>query len=135
MRRPFLPAAFVAALLAATTPLAGEADTASGWALLAIGGVAVEPGASIAFSADGAVFGTTGCNRFSGQVVAAPGTLRFTGPLAATKMACPGPRMSQEALILEALSGAVAVAYDPVTDQMVLIPASGAASLRFARQH
>lgn len=125
----------LSALILALTATAASAQTndAGGWALVSIGGIAVEPGGRIAFSADGAVFGTTGCNRFSGQAVSAPGVLSFDKPFAVTKMACPEPKMTQETQVLEALKGTVAVAYDPVADRMMLIPASGAPVLGFER--
>jgi len=120
-------------LALAATPLLAQTGDAGGWALVSVGGVAAQPGGRIAFSTDGAVFGTTGCNRFSGQAVAAPGVLTIDKPLAVTKMACPGERMTQETGVLNALKGTVAVAYDPVADRMVLIPASGAPVLGFER--
>lgn len=120
------------ATLVAAVPLIGQTDNAAGWSVLAIGGHATKPGARIAFAADGAIFGTTGCNRFSGQVIAAPGMITFTTPLAVTRMACTGPSAEQETALLEALSGTIAVAYDPVADQMVLLPSDGA-TIRLGR--
>lgn len=110
-----------------------QTDSAGGWALISVGGVAVEPGGRIAFAADGAVFGSTGCNRFSGQAVSAPGVITFDKPFAVTKMACPGPKMTQEMQVLDALKGTVSVAYDPVADRMMLIPNNGAPVLGFER--
>lgn len=120
-------------LALAATGASAQTDDAGGWALVSVGGIAAQPGGRIAFSADGAVFGTTGCNRFSGQAIAAPGVLSFDKPLAVTRMACPEPRMEQETQVLEALKGTVAVAYDPVSDRMMLIPSSGAPVLGFER--
>lgn len=125
-----------AAVLALAAPAAlAQADNAGGWELVSVGGIAAEPGGRIAFSADGAVFGTTGCNRFNGQAIAAPGVITFTGPMASTKMACPGPMMTQEMQVLQALQGTVAVAYDPVADRMMLIPSEGAPVLGFVRDN
>jgi len=39
----------------------------------------------------------------------------------------------QERRVLEALSGPVSVAYDPVADRMTLVPANGHAVLAFER--
>lgn len=119
-------------LLAAQTSVA-QTNDANGWALISVGGIAAEPGGRIAFAADGAVFGSTGCNRFNGQAVAAPGVLTFTTAMATTKMACPDPLATQELRVLDTLQGTVAVAYDPVADRMMLIPSSGAPVLGFAR--
>jgi len=125
----------LALVLAAVTAAPAQAETAgaTGWTLISVGGDAAEPGGRIAFSADGAIFGTTGCNRFNGSAVSAPGLVTFRAPLATTKMACPGALEAQEAKVLEALDGAAAVAYDPVRDMMTLIPGSGAPVLGFAR--
>ncbi|OIP86542.1 MAG: hypothetical protein AUK37_03065 [Rhodobacterales bacterium CG2_30_65_12] len=131
MTRLRLVLALTFAALASAVP--AQTETAAGWALSSVGGIAALPGGRIAFAADGAVFGTTGCNRFNGQAVAAPGVITFNSPFSATKMACAGDLMGQEMRVFEALSGTVAVAYDPVTDQMMLIPASGAPVLGFAR--
>ncbi len=125
-------ALFALAALAAT-PATAQSGNAGGWTLASVGGVAAEEGGRIAFSGDGAVFGTTGCNRFNGQVVAAPGVLSFNTPFAVTRMACPGALADQEAQVLDALVGTVAVAFDPVADRMMLIPASGAPVLGFIR--
>ena len=120
-------------ILLATTAAGAQTDDANGWALVSVGGIAAQPGGRIAFAADGAVFATSGCNRFNGQVVAAPGMVTFTTPLATTRMACPGTMGEQEELVLGALTGTVAVAFDPVADRMMLIPTNGAAVLGFAR--
>ncbi|GKY89379.1 META domain-containing protein [Sinisalibacter aestuarii] len=117
----------------ATTPALAQSANAGGWTLVSVGGVAAEEGGRIAFAADGAVFGTTGCNRFTGQVVAAPGVLSFNTPFAVTRMACPGALGEQETQVLNALTGTVAVAFDPVADRMMLIPANGGPVLGLTR--
>lgn len=131
MTRSRFTLALALATLASAAP--AQTETAAGWALVSVGGLAAQPGGRIAFSADGAVFGTTGCNRFTGQAVSAPGVITFNRSFAATKMACMDELMEQETQVFEALRGTVAVAYDPVTDRMMLIPASGAPVLGFAR--
>ncbi|PIE08694.1 MAG: hypothetical protein CSA74_00910 [Rhodobacterales bacterium] len=137
-----VPASFAAfALGVAMTALpavaetAGAANTAggTGWILVSVGGAAARPGGRIVFSADGTVFGTTGCNHFNGTAVSAPGTVVFKPPLATTMMLCPEPMDAQETRVLEALDGTVAVAYDPAHDQMTLIPGNGASELGFVR--
>jgi heat shock protein HslJ len=126
----------IAAACLALLPWSAFAQStgAGGWALTSVGGIAAVPGGRIAFASDGAVFGTTGCNRFQGQAVAAPGVLTFVAPFAVTKMAClDEAKAAQETRVLEALQGTVAVAYDPVADRMMLIPQEGAATLGFSR--
>jgi len=123
----------VIALAAFAAPTQAQTGDATGWTLISVDGIAAEEGGRIAFSADGAVFGTTGCNRFNGTVVSAPGLVTFNAPFATTKMACGGALGAQEMKVLEALEGAAAVAYDAVNDRMKLIPESGAAVLGFAR--
>ncbi len=126
---------FISAALAAVTSVsAAFADTenAPTWRLLSVGGVEAVGDAFIGFGADGA-FGSTGCNRFSGGVEAVPGALTFSEAMAVTRMACPGPLGEQENAVLAALRGTVAVAYDPVAEQMELRPADDAPVLLFAR--
>lgn len=110
-----------------------QTGNAAGWTLISVDGNAAADGGRIAFSADGAVFGTTGCNRFNGQVVAAPGVLNFNTRFAVTRMECSGPLGEQETKVFQALKGTVAVAFDPVADRMMLIPTNGAPVLGFTR--
>lgn len=65
--------------------------------------------ASLAF-ADGRASGTTGCNRFSGSYDVNTTALTL-GPLAATKMACPGTAMEQENKLLAILKGTLGMAF------------------------
>jgi len=60
----------------------------------------------IRFGADGQVSGTSGCNRFSGSYTEKSGQLAF-GPLATTRMACPGELDQQEKDFFLALSNVV----------------------------
>jgi len=129
MRTLFLALSFAA--LAAPAP--AQTAGATGWTIISVDGLAVEEGGRIAFSADGAVFGTTGCNRFQGTVAAAPGLVTFNQPFAVTRMACPAEKAAREEKVLDALKGTAAIAYDPVSDRMSLIPESGAAVLGLAR--
>lgn len=127
-----LPLALTLAVLAAPAP--AQTAGATGWTLVSVDGLAAQEGGRIAFSADGAIFGTTGCNRFQGTVAAAPGLVTFNQPFAITRMACPEAMAGQEEKVLEALKGTAAIAYDPVSDRMSLIPESGAPVLGFARE-
>ncbi|MFC0501100.1 META domain-containing protein [Asaia krungthepensis] len=67
------------------------------WVIDRIGSDAVDPTtpAFLTFRADGFLSGTGGCNRLMGRVTASGNALTF-GPMAGTRMACPGSRMSQE---------------------------------------
>lgn len=134
MRHLFLAPALALVLSTSAVPAAAQSGGATGWTLISVDGRAAIEGGRIAFSADAAIFGTTGCNRFNGTVVSAPGLVTFNAPFATTKMACEGGLADQEAKVLEALQGTSAVAYDPVGDLMTLIPESGAAVLGFARE-
>lgn len=121
------------ALAAITAGSAALADTeARTWRLLSVGETPAEGEAFIGFGADG-VFGSTGCNRFSGGIEAAPGELTFSEAMAVTRMACPGTLGAQETAVLSALRGTVAVAYDPVAERMELRPGGEAPVLLFAR--
>lgn len=68
-----------------------------------------DDGVTIAF-ADDRVSGRSGCNRFTGGYAAgvlppdAPGAPLAFGPLAGTRMACPGRADEVEALVLPALA-------------------------------
>jgi heat shock protein HslJ len=87
-----LPAALAAALLAVgCTPdetLAGFADPATVWTLTEIDGSPVSAPTSLQFPEPGRIAGHAPCNRFSGTVTA-PYPWFATGPLAATRRACP----------------------------------------------
>jgi len=67
------------------------------WAIDRIGSDVVDPSAPayLSFRADGFLSGTGGCNRLMGRVTASGSALSF-GPMAGTRMACIGNRMSQE---------------------------------------
>ncbi|WP_299426822.1 META domain-containing protein [uncultured Shimia sp.] len=80
----------------------------SNWLVAQINGQVVEAaqGPLLQFGSDGQVSGTSGCNRFSGGYTATGGQLEF-GPLATTRMACPGPLDQQEKAFFQALSKVV----------------------------
>jgi heat shock protein HslJ len=80
------------------------------WRAVDLNGVPVGPGASVTLRLEnGQVSGNAGCNRYSGTFRASrpQQQIRF-GPLATTRMACPGPVMEQEGRflsIMEAVTG------------------------------
>lgn len=65
-------------------------------------GQMTNPVPNLTFSADGRVFGTTGCNRFVGSYDLSGEGLRF-GPLAGTRMACPAAQSATEAAMITVL--------------------------------
>ena len=77
------------------TPEAAELMGA--WLLEDLGGLGVlnEVQTTIEFEAEGRIFGSGGCNRFTGSYTFEDGQLGFS-PLAGTKMMCPEPVMIQE---------------------------------------
>ncbi len=58
---------------------------------------------ALTFGRDGRVSGTSGCNRFSGSYSESGGRLEF-GPLATTRMACPGALGQQEITFFQIMS-------------------------------
>ena len=93
---------------------------AAEWRILTVDGAAAGEGAALSLDAEGRLSGSTGCNRFSGQAEVADGILTAGPALAATKMACPGPRAAQETAIFEMLSGPVTLDADLVASVVVL---------------
>jgi len=79
--------------------------TLSSWLVVEMNGEIVQ-GAEvphIRFGQDGQVSGGSGCNRFSGSYIETGGKLEF-GPLATTRMACPGEMDKQEKEFFQAMS-------------------------------
>ena len=68
-----------------------------------------------------------GCNRGSGAATVGEGTIAF-GPLATTRMACPGAAMELEQFVLGVLTGEVTYTID--ADQLHLLGAGGGLDLR-----
>ena len=91
-----------------TTPEPTSAADLAGtsWTLVSIGGTPVVEGSGphLTFGADGNASGSTGCNSMSGDYTTDGAALTF-GPMATTRMACEEPLMTQEAAVLEALTG------------------------------
>ena len=88
-------APLVLTFAALAAPALAQSTGATGWTLVSVAGSAVAPGATIAFSADGAVFGTTGCNRFNGTWTEDGDSLKIAlGPM--TQMACTSDAATQQ---------------------------------------
>ncbi|MGZ8336121.1 MAG: META domain-containing protein, partial [Allosphingosinicella sp.] len=108
--------------------LAPETLADTSWAISEIDGLAVEGDEYfVQFDAD-RMSGKAGCNRFSGSY-SVSGETMILGPVAATRMACPGPRMEHERRALQVLSGAVWVMH-PDGDTLVLTGNGGTLRLR-----
>lgn len=98
--------------------------TESQWLVVAINGETVQEAEvpHMRFGPDGQVSGGSGCNRFSGSYTETNGTLAF-GPLATTRMACPGGLDTQEQQFFKALSQVAAVGVQ--NGHTVLLAADG----------
>lgn len=107
-------------------PPASLAETA--WSIVEIDRQAVQgDNYTLQFTAD-RMSGQAGCNRFSGGYMLSGETL-MPGAIAATRMACPGPRMDHEQRAFRVLSGPVRVSY-PDGDTLVLSGNGGTIRLR-----
>lgn len=114
--------------LAAASFLTGA--PAGSWRLIGFGD-ATEPGeveVTLRVEPDGKVSGTSGCNRYSGTWTPADGGASV-GPLAATKMACPPPRMEIESRYLDELASVRG--WRRHVDGIVLVDAAGDPRLVF----
>jgi len=80
------------------------------------------------YRGEGRIHGQAGCNRFSGAYREANRTLT-PGPMIATRMACPEPRMRHERDVLHLLSGPVGFFY-PDGDTLLLTRNGGTLRLR-----
>lgn len=100
------------------------------WAIVAVSGTATLNEPEILFEASGRVSGTSGCNRFGGEVTQAEGILTL-GPLASTRMACPGELGAQEQAIFALLGQPLGVDLDLASDRVTLTaPDGGTLALR-----
>ncbi|MGB3955107.1 MAG: META domain-containing protein [Brooklawnia sp.] len=80
----------------------------------AVVGVLQDTTATIAFGSDGAISGTAGCNRLTGDFATTDDGAIDIGPLGTTRMMCVEPEgvMEQEAAILAALEAAASYAVE-----------------------
>ena len=109
-----------------------DVDLVGGWLLEDLGGRGVMDIAqtTIEFDAEGRVFGSGGCNRFTGTYTYDGGMLGF-GPLAGTKMMCPEAVMDQEDRFLAALGEVERVEMDGPF--LLIFFAGSDAPLRFTK--
>lgn len=91
----------------AGAPAAGPGASLAGtdWVLTRLDGdpVPTDIGITLSFAADGRVSGYGGCNRYFGGYEQSGGERLRIGPLASTKMLCPGPGSKLEDRYLGAL--------------------------------
>lgn len=98
------------------------------WTFVSIGGIAVAPDQPTSLTFDGErLSGSAGCNRIMGSY-ASDGKTLTAGPLAATRMACHGPAMTQEQAVLALLTKPVSLRFT-ADGQMVLTGEGGASAL------
>jgi heat shock protein HslJ len=99
------------------TPLVGTTWVVSG--VITIAGVTEAPAyASLVFGADGRVALNAGCNRGGASYRVDANQITF-GPLALTKMACPGPRAEMEQAVVATL-GVGTLGYDIAGDVLTI---------------
>ena len=101
----------------------------SSWRIVAIDGEAVPGGAAYFLNFEqGRLGGKAGCNGFGGPYGTSGRTL-VPGPIAATRMACPGPAMDHERSALAILQGPVQLDYRD-GDTLILRGGAGTITLR-----
>ena len=108
---------FIACVLAAlaTSVHGGE------WRIVGLNGAVPIETPEVRFARDGAFSGTTGCNSFQGQARFDGNELIVEGPVATTRMACPGEAFTaQDDAIVAVFGGMVSVVFDPLSDALRL---------------
>jgi heat shock protein HslJ len=131
MLRPIIALLAVLLLSAcSTTPSPGLAG--SEWRPVEIAGQtpASSQAMFVAFGGDGALHGNGGCNAFTGGYESDGNRLAVT-PLAATRMACPEPAMSDENAFLAALQGSTAFLREHA--DLTLLDGEGSVLLRLVQ--
>lgn len=103
----------------------------SSWSIVAIDGESVSGSNYELTFGPAQLGGQAGCNRFSGRFTES-GDRLTAGPLMATRMACPEPRMTHERKVMALLAGPVAIRFLDSTT-LVLTGASG--GIRLTRRN
>jgi heat shock protein HslJ len=122
--------------LAALAACASVGDRQIGngeWRAVDVNGVPVDAGAPVTLRLhNGQASGTAGCNRYSGNftVSRAQQQIRF-GPLATTRMACPGQKMEQEGRFLSIMQAVTG--YTFYGDGGLSLVAADGRAIRFRR--
>lgn len=96
------------------------AAQAGGWNVTEISGLEMAAEAVVTLSTDGGIHVDTGCNllRMNGRLE--NGAIVVDGPVAATRMACPGGLAAQESALEKVFQSGPSVAYDPFQDLLTL---------------
>lgn len=116
---PVARVAVFAGLIASVVGSAGPAMAAE-WRVLTVNARPAEGIAMFSFGAEGAISGSTGCNRFTATGRLTSGWLVIEGPVATTQMACPGTLSEQESQILSLFEDGLAVTFDPFDETLKL---------------
>lgn len=129
-------AALSAALSIAFAPMPSSADglEGAGWRPVSLGSTAPSTQQQIVFDANGRVYGSDGCNRFSGSYsVDASGKLTIdTGSMMATKMGCRDLSVQTATkALMQAMTDVRSYRVDG--DRMLLLDASGNTLAELAR--
>ncbi|HYD11908.1 MAG TPA: META domain-containing protein [Allosphingosinicella sp.] len=91
---------------------------ATDWRIEAIGTARVDGDGYVMGFYEGRISAQAGCNRLTGPF-RQRGARLTAGPIAATRMACPGPRMAHERTVLRLLGGPMQISY-PAGDVLIL---------------
>lgn len=125
VQRSALVVISLSVLAIATSAKAGE------WHIVGLNGGVPLDTPTIRFAEDGAFFGNTGCNSFQGKAKLDGDQLLVEGPVATTRMACPGDGMtSQDDTIIAVFSGRISVRFDPLLDVLMLANEGNGLDLR-----
>jgi heat shock protein HslJ len=112
---------FAGSAVALATLLCVCPAIAAEWRIVALNGSEIVNTPSLRFAEGGVFTGNTGCDRFKGSARYENGDLVIESPVAATRMACVGERLTtQEDLILSLLAGRISVDFDPLLDSLIL---------------
>ena len=123
-----------ARFLAEGSEVATNAGEPTRWNVLAVNEQAPAAEAFITFASDGAVYGSTGCNKFSTRGIFNGNALLINGPAMMTKMACPGAVSQQEKTIMAGLKGEIGLVFDPFARQLVLSNPETGVTMRLASE-
>lgn len=111
---------------AGENPDATTDDTGANWAVISIDNETPLSETYVSFLADGAIFGSDGCNQFNSTVQVVGDHLIIKSPYASTKMACgDGLQAEQEMSMHKLLGSEPSFVFNPIFDQMTLISGDG----------
>lgn len=98
-----------------------QSTAAAEWHVVDLNGSDTLEGAVLVFNDDGTFSGSTGCNIFQGQARVDGAALIIEGPVATTRMACPGNALTrQDDAIIGVFDGPVELSFDPFSSLLRL---------------